>query len=655
MLEIASKSSRRIIDSRVIIIVLAAGLVHGLVYVFLMPPWQHYDEPNHFEYAWLIAEYDRLPEPADYNQGMRKAVAISMIEHGFFDRLDFLPDLNRVDEPIWIGPISQLKDPPLYYLLAALPLQILHSQPLVVQLYAARLVSLILFLATILAGWGVMAEISPQGHPARLFVPLSIALLPGFTDVMTAINNDAAAVAFASLSLWGCVRLVRQPFSIVNLLLAGTATAACLWTKETVYFTLPVFGIALLLAILRGRYRPIAWAVISLSALAVGLAGISRGEAANWYRATAQQAATRRFEPGAPLGTSAFQIDSGAAVTPNWSYPLSQPVRQLTGAGHSGEIYTVGAWIWAERPTRLNLPVLGDGSSLYYQPVEVGVEPSFHAFTMTLPIAEPHRVWISLAPTWRLSKESVTAYYDGVVLAQGARPIDTPPQFQDLEAKAGEWGEQPFRNLVRNGSAELNGLRISPWIDDLGSRFLPDQTRPSLLLTFVSDWSGAGWYYRLTGERLLRTFWGLFGWAHVPLLGHKPYRILAVVTGLGIIGALVGLGRRIWKRTGTPPWDAWALLALLLVSIWVAAGMRGAIYLASTRLYIPVARYAYPAILPSMFVLSLGWWEMLGWLPAREPGRNSMSVLRSGVIIAGLLALDVYAIISILSYYTGLP
>ena len=84
-------------------LILALGLLHGLLYVFLVPPWQHYDEPTHFEYAWLLANRSGLPKPGDYDQNMRRAVAVSMVEHNFFRGMNFLPDLNVQNEPIWIG------------------------------------------------------------------------------------------------------------------------------------------------------------------------------------------------------------------------------------------------------------------------------------------------------------------------------------------------------------------------------------------------------------------------------------------------------------------------------------------------------------------------------------------------------------------------
>src|SRR3989304_2517440 len=109
-----------------IYIILIAGLFHGLLYVFLVPPWQHYDEPGHFEFAWLIANRPGWPSPGEYDQDMRREVAASMIEHNFFVDITLRPDLLDQYSPIWIG-ISQTDNPPIYYWFTALPLRLVQT------------------------------------------------------------------------------------------------------------------------------------------------------------------------------------------------------------------------------------------------------------------------------------------------------------------------------------------------------------------------------------------------------------------------------------------------------------------------------------------------------------------------------------------------
>ena len=94
-------------------LILGLGLLHGLIYILLVPPWQHYDEPAHFEYVWLLAHRKGLPLRGEFDQPMRTEVAASMLKYNFFRGMDLLPDLEARNEAVWIG-ISQVGDPPLY-------------------------------------------------------------------------------------------------------------------------------------------------------------------------------------------------------------------------------------------------------------------------------------------------------------------------------------------------------------------------------------------------------------------------------------------------------------------------------------------------------------------------------------------------------------
>src|SRR5215211_3224079 len=75
-------------------LLLLIALAQGLLYLALMPPWQHYDEPTHFEYAWLIANREQLPRYPDTDPVMRREVAASMLEHGFFRYLQNVNSLK---------------------------------------------------------------------------------------------------------------------------------------------------------------------------------------------------------------------------------------------------------------------------------------------------------------------------------------------------------------------------------------------------------------------------------------------------------------------------------------------------------------------------------------------------------------------------------
>jgi hypothetical protein len=630
----------------ILIAILLLALVNGLFYVFIVPPWQHYDEPNHFEYSWLLAERGARPQLGDYDTGMRQQVARSMIEHGFFSKNGILPDLTS--EKPWIGRFSQLAEPALYYQLVSIPLRLLTTTDISSQLYTARLVSLALFLATILAGYGLVTEFTSAHHPLRFLVPLTMALLPAFVDLMTSVNNDVGAIAVFSLLLWGSIRLVRRGPSYITLLWVLATTALCLLTKRTVFMALPLLGIALLFAFLRDKYRKLAWGSVLLMGIIAVLAIFTWGDAALWYRSTHQTLPTRASMRGIPDGNFVFRI----SIQPGDSRAkLVQILPPNIANQLSAKPYTLGAWMWASQPIEAITPQLRiyDGAQTYSKTVSISENPIFFALDF-VPNGDTRRSWVVLQaiPDPGVS-DPVEIYFDGVVLVAGSYPVDQAPQF-DQESVSGTWGDKPFENLLRNGSAERSWPYLRPRVDKIFSRFFSDYERQegfSLTIYSLIDLQVTYDYYLGVLTNLFRTFWAKFGWAQVPLLGGKPYRrVLLPLTLL----ACIGIGLSFWQnrhRLRKIPWDALFLLGFTMLIFWGITLVRGATYLL-TRVYVPVARYAYPAIIPTILFLSGGWLTLLK-LPERRLGLPGW--LKYIIYLGFLLLLNALSLVSINRFY----
>ncbi|GIV30316.1 MAG: hypothetical protein KatS3mg028_1382 [Bacteroidia bacterium] len=127
---------------------LGLAFVVGLVYLFLTPPWQQNDEPGQFEYVWLAANLDHWPQKGEYNLPFRRQILTSLQEYRFFEKRGIVPNLMDVSQPPDIG-VPQMGSPPLYYWLASLPLRLMKGSDIIFQFYLARLVSLLLFIATV--------------------------------------------------------------------------------------------------------------------------------------------------------------------------------------------------------------------------------------------------------------------------------------------------------------------------------------------------------------------------------------------------------------------------------------------------------------------------------------------------------------------------
>lgn len=662
MIEINDHSVRiREVDG--ILIILLIALLHGLVFVYLVPPWQHYDEPNHFEYVWLIASRNKLPEFNDYDPGLSFSVLESMYANEFYKGLEYQPELGTPQDHRSVPGVSQLEGKPLYYGLVSIPLRLVINRDVTKQMYLIRLVSVLVFLLTILIAWGITREITPPQHPLRYITPLILALFPGFVDIMSSINNDVGAVLFMSLSLWGSVRLVTRGFSLVNFLVALVAALLGYYTKSTAVVAFIAIPIALIFSIFRNKYRVLAWMLILAGAILVIFTSFSWDDARSWYRSTSQSEPTRLITENAVVGDYVIQLNSNAEISPEWMNPIIQPVSIETGKQVMGKEATLGFWMWADYPVSLKTPVFNTKDFQYFESIQISDSPKFFAYHTSFSETSP-RIWISIEIPRELLGKKNRIYLDGIVLAEGHLPKNEPPTFTNAQGTNGIWAGEHFVNLIENGSAEIPGFRFNQTIDKLGINFLGDSTRPSFALASILDIKTTWFLYKATIVRLFRTFWAKFGWGHVYIIGEHPYRNLGIFSILLVAGFFIGLFR---KRRAIS-WEIVFLLLLISGVTVLAVLVRSALYITVSHIFLPVGRYLYPIIIPVALGMGFGWMEITRLIikipidlfqkfksQKAENGRTiqfRMAEFQIGSLFIFMLVIDIYSIYSIISYYS---
>jgi hypothetical protein len=164
---------------------------------------------------------------------------------------------------------------------------------------------------------------------------------------------------------------------------------------------------------------------------------------------------------------------------------------------------------------------------------------------------------------------------------------------------------------LRNASAETRWPYLRPWVNRALWRYV--RRAPGAFLTSLLDWRRTSWAYPRTAVNLLQSFWARFGWNHIPLPGGW-YVALAVVTVVGGAGSVLRFAElQLASRTvfaSRPgqivalPRALW-LLALAGGLVWANAALR--FHPIVEYALIPGARYAYPAIIPSVLALAGGW------------------------------------------------
>ncbi|NJN19875.1 MAG: hypothetical protein HC822_28405 [Oscillochloris sp.] len=230
--------------------IMALAVLQGAIFTFLMPPWQHYDEPNHFEYALILAHGP--------DQDLSRRVADSMYRHRFWPD-GFTPDLIGLD--FQLEGSKQQVHPDTYYRIVASMIAPLRYFPIELQLYAARSFSFVLYLFTVLIAWRLAVVAAPDEPQVHFILPALLIATPSFADLMTAVNSDVLLNFTAAAGFLGMAWLIRAGRNPTATALVLLAIAATLLTKRTALMIVIPAVLALLWAFWR---EPISWRVALL-------------------------------------------------------------------------------------------------------------------------------------------------------------------------------------------------------------------------------------------------------------------------------------------------------------------------------------------------------------------------------------------------------
>jgi hypothetical protein len=575
-------------------VVLFSAAVLGITYIFLVPPWQHNDEPTKFEFAWLLANQQSYPRLGDYDQGMRREVAASMIEHGFFREWNSRPNLISIQEPVWIG-ISQINDEPLYYYLASLPLRLFRFTDITFQLYTSRFVSLLLYLFTVWIVILASKELFSEEHPLSKIVPLFVAFLPGFVDLMTAVNDDVGAVAFLTLFFFASIRILKKGLNFTNIAILIVSLLLCLFTKRTAWLAIPLGGLVLYLAIFRSHHK---LALVSIAVFAV--IGIlftfswTSSSPAFFYSPDNRSLPLRPTRSDAQVGNQVITMRSGSQT---FHQPLGANASRLLAE----EKVTLGMWAWASEPVNISYPQLrvNGGDIIQAGWVQLNNHPTFYSSTGLVP---EDASWVVLTISPGVHNSKLEIYWDCLILIKGDYGPEPLPNPMDKNCAQIGWGDQVHENYIRNASGE----KAWPVLNDKIASFVDKRFSFAVVnLYAVLDHQSTWQYFYSTSAHLFRTFWGKFGWGEVSLLGSKPYRVFLFLTVAAIIGWVVAL----WKDRPQLYNSIFLFLALAAISQIVMTLFRGAGNWYN-YIYTPNARYAYPSIFPIGVIMSIGWWSL---------------------------------------------
>jgi hypothetical protein len=495
-----------------------------------------------------------------------------------------------------------------YYLLQALPQLFLDSAPDSVRLLVARLVSVGLHLLIIALDYSMAVRLLPAG--VGRWVPLTAAglaaFVPSYSDMMSAVNPDAAAAAAGTLYLWAWVGLLRQGAHPRQWALLAVSTVLGITTKETFWPLLPATGLTLLWLVLgwRARLATLGAGVALAAGLALWLQPLTPGGAAYWFDADWEfghdASLAPRVQTDTPVGSFALET-GGKAQNGIWQFV---PEARLA-AVRQGPV-TWGVWLRATPPVEVTVGLRSGADWLDQRTLLASPDWRFYAFADPLAGSLDHLALYLGSP-----EDEGLVQYDGTIIAPGEFPGDAPPAFASPDATRGEWGGQPFANLLLNPSGEASWPQIK---DAYNVRPRNFNTR----LNSVLAWRRTLPAFVGLGRWLLANFWSEFGGLLPGLSSLQliPFALATAWAGLGAATVLLrdlprglGLGRERTSRLAL-----WTLAAAALAT-WLVVLYRSDFVPSTANVVVwSVSRHASAGLAATASLLALG---LLRWCPAR--------------------------------------
>ncbi|HEY6779986.1 MAG TPA: DUF2142 domain-containing protein [Thermoleophilaceae bacterium] len=261
------------------------AILNAGTWALITPPFQVYDELDHFAYVQSLAETGHPPTESNFNHSDEEAVTLrdlnfleqvqhrnvglwSSVERQRLDR-----DLGRDPSRVGPGAGTATSQPPLYYALAVIPYELGRGGSLLDRLLLMRMLSVLLAGITVLFVFLFVRETFPSTPWAWTVAGLATAVQPLFGHTLGGVNSDALLFATSAALFYLLARSFRRGLTTKLALAIGVAIAVGLLSKLT--FAALVPGAVIGLCWLSIRDRRGSWlAALRLPLLAIGVAAV---------------------------------------------------------------------------------------------------------------------------------------------------------------------------------------------------------------------------------------------------------------------------------------------------------------------------------------------------------------------------------------------
>jgi hypothetical protein len=243
------------------------ALANGLAWSLIVPPFEVPDENAHYAYVAQVAERDTLPHPGPPAGPLSPAEDDTLAAVRFYEMVGephnpapFSALQQEEIEAVAREPLSTRGDgdaltatnnPPLYYMLEAIPYKLGASGSVLDRLALMRVLSALMGAVTVLLVYLFLMELLPGRRWAWSVGALAVAFQPLFGFMSGGVNSDNLIYLTAAGTLWGVARMFRRGLTPASGALIGAFLGAGLVTKFTLLGFLPAAALALGLGLWR--------------------------------------------------------------------------------------------------------------------------------------------------------------------------------------------------------------------------------------------------------------------------------------------------------------------------------------------------------------------------------------------------------------------
>jgi hypothetical protein len=242
--------------------------IQGVLWSLFTAPLNGPDEAAHAAYVQAVAETGERPSRTSGTGSTSTVLNKVRVELGLGPMLGHVearpdagnaPNVERAIEQLsdraWkdgTGPNAVAQNPPLYYAYAALAYRLSPDRSILGRLFAIRLATVALFVATVLFAWLLASELfGPLWQ--RFTATALVALQPKLVAMGAVINPDTLLFMVSTGFLWMSARLVLRGWSTARVAGVAAFAATAALTHGRGLYLIPALAVALLVALLRHR------------------------------------------------------------------------------------------------------------------------------------------------------------------------------------------------------------------------------------------------------------------------------------------------------------------------------------------------------------------------------------------------------------------